>query len=81
MKKAYNSDIAYGLEHNRILRQCVRKEEVPNILMPMMLPEALEQADHMFFSKIARPKRTIIQDGRMDVGVNDPAERNKEPPD
>ena len=43
--------------------------------------EELEQADHSFLAKISRAKRTIIQDGRTDDGVNDQAERNEEPPD
>ena len=34
-----------------------------------------------FIANILRAKRTIIQDRRADDGVNDPAERNEEPPD
>ena len=47
----------------------------------MMLQEALEQADNSFFANIIRAKRTTIQDGRTDDGVNDPTEQNEEPPD
>ena len=67
--------------HNRILRHCVQKGEVTNRLMSMTNQEALEQADHSFFAKIVRAKRTIIQDGCTDDGVNDLAKRNEEPPD
>ena len=46
-----------------------------------MLQEEFEQADHRFFAKIIRDKKTKIQDGRTDDGVNDLAERNEEPSD
>ena len=49
--------------------------------MAMMSQEALKQADSIFFAKIIRAKRTTIQDGRTDEEMNDPAERNEEPPD
>ena len=78
LTKAANSDIVYWLEHNRISRRCVRKGGVLNILLIMMYPEELEQVDQRFFSKIVIAKRTIIHDGRMDDGMNDPAERNGE---
>ena len=47
-----------------------------------MIPqEELEQSDNRFFAKIIQAKRTTIQDGCTNDGVNDPAERNEEPPD
>ena len=49
--------------------------------MTMMHTEELEQVDQRFFSKKVRAKRRIIHDGRMDGGMNYPAERNEEPPD
>ena len=52
--------------YNRISRRYVRKGGITNILLIMMHPAELEQADHRFFSKIVRAKRTLIQDGRMD---------------
>ena len=81
MTKAANADIAYWLKHNRISRRCVRRGGVPNIIMTMMHTEELEQVDQRFFSKKVRAKRRIIHDGRMDGGMNYPAERNEEPPD
>ena len=77
LKEAANSDIAYWLEHNRISRQC----GVSNILMSLGQPAESEQANRSFLAKILRSKRTAIQDGRTDDGMNDPAERNEEPPD
>ena len=43
--------------------------------------EELKQAYISFLAEIVRAKRTTIQDGRTDEGMNDPAERNEEPPD
>ena len=42
--------------------------------MTMMHTEELEQTDQRFFSKIVRAKCTIIQNGHIDDGMNDPAE-------
>ena len=42
--------------------------------------DSLEQAHNNFFAKIIRAKRTIIQDGRTNDGVNDLAEENEGPP-
>ena len=81
LKKAANLEIAYLLEHNIIPWRCVRKVEVTNILMTMIPQEELEQADNSFFAKIIWVKWTTVQYGRTDDGVNDPAERNEEPPD
>ena len=47
------------------------------MLMTMMHPEELDRC----FSKIVTAKRTILQDGCIDEGPNDPAERNEKPPD
>ena len=52
LKKAMNSDIAYWLEHNRITQRCVRKGDITNILMKMMMQEELENSDDIFFTKI-----------------------------
>ena len=75
-----------AIEHNRIIRRCVRKGEVTNVLMRMKSQEKLEQTDNSFYGKIIRAKRTTIklmaiQDVRTDDGVNDPAEQNEELPD
>ena len=45
LKKAVNLVIAYWLEHNIISQRCVWKGEVTNVLMTMMHPEELKQAD------------------------------------
>ena len=49
--------------------------------MSMEQPEELDRAIRSFAAKIIRAKRTTIQDIHADDGMNDQAERNKEPPD
>ena len=81
LKKAANSHNVYWLEHNKTSRRCVWEGEVTNMLMTIMRPEKLEQADISFFAKIIRAKQTTILDGRADARVNDLAEKNEETQD
>ena len=76
-----NSDIAFWLEHNRTRRKIVQFRKVPNIVVTLTSPEELPAANTSFLAKILHAKRTMFQDGRMDEGPNDQAERNEEPPD
>ena len=80
-KKAANSDIAFWLKRNRTTRQIVQRGGVLNIRMTMMHTEELKQANTSFLEKILHAKRTTIQDGRRGEEMNDPTERNEEPPD
>ena len=81
LKKAANSNIAFWLEHNRTRRKIVQWGRDLNIVVTMTSPEELTAASTRFLAKIAQAKHTTIQDGRMDEGPTDQAERNEELPD
>ena len=81
LKKAANSDIAFWLEHNSKTRQIVQSGRVPNILLSLLSPKEIQQANIRFLTKIIRAKRTMLLDGRTDDETNYPAEQNEEPPD
>ena len=81
LKKTANSDIAFWLEHNITRRKIVQRRKVSNIVVTLTSPEELTAANTSFLAKIVDAKRTTIQDGNMDEGPNDQAERNEESPD
>ena len=78
LKKAANSDIAFWLEHNRTRRKIVQQGRVLNIVVTLTSPEELTAANTSFLAKIVHAKRTTFQDGRMDEGPTDQAERYSE---
>ena len=49
--------------------------------MALISSEELAAANTRFLAKITQAKRMTLQDGRMDKGPNDQAERNEELPD
>ena len=59
----------------------VQRRRVPNIVVTLISSEELAAANTRFFTKITQAKRMTLQDGRMDEGPPDQAERNEEPPD
>ena len=81
LKKAANLDIAFWLEHNRTRSKIVQQGRVSNKVVTLTQPEALAAANTSFLATILHAKRTAIQDGRMDEGLNDQTARNEEPPD
>ena len=51
------------------------------IVATLTSPEALAAANTSFLAKILHAKRTTFQDGRIDEGQTDQAERNEESPE
>ena len=52
-----------------------------NIVMTLTSSDDLAAANTRFITKIAKAKRTALQDGRRDEGPPDQDKQNEEPPD